>query len=270
MDFKRTYDTSCLRDELHRTGVQNAIDAVNLACTPTVNAWAYVESRKILDDYNNIIDPSDTMKNTIFNHMNTFGHSGYSVSMTVNTLVLMATNHAEWTRICQEENSVIEGEEQQLNYFRQNTLIPYYRSMSGGGSRNVGVGPVVSEFLELRDRLQFAWLPEVNKTFNEVKNLLGSSLEEQIKLLDDILTSSYNSKHLSKYRDSLKKQIEQKNRQTKYHDTIINDQIQILNAAIESRNPVALKAALSPGWGSCRLFELKEYKEAQQLLSELT
>ena len=270
MNFQRTYDISCLRDELHRNGVQNAIDAVNLACTSTLNAWTYVESREILNDYNNIIDPNNHMKNTIFNHINTIGHSGYSISMVINTLVLIATNHADWTRICEEENSIIEGEEQQLNYFRQNTLIPYYCTMSGGGSRNVGVALIVNEFLELRSRLQFAWLPEVNKIFNEVRNLLGSTLEEQVKLLDDILTSSYNSKHLSSYRDSLKKQIERKNNEKEYHNNLIQEQIPILNAAIESRNPVALKAALNPGWGSCRLFELKEYKEAQQLLSELT
>lgn len=270
MNFQRTYDISCLRDELHRNGVQNAIDAVNLACTSTVNAWAYVESREILNDYNNIIDPSETMKNAIFHHMNTFGHSGYSISMTINTLVLMATNHADWTRICEEENSLIEGEQQQLNYFRQNTLVPYYRSMSGGGFRNAGVGPVVSEFLELRNRLQFAWLPEVTNTFNEVRNLLGASLEEQVKVLDDILTNSYNSKVLSNYRETLKMQIEQKNNQKKYHDNLINMQIPVLNAAIESRNPVALKAALNPGWGSCRFMELKEYKDAQALLNELS
>jgi len=270
MSFQRTYDISCLRDELYRNGLQNAIDAVNLACTSTVDAWAYVESREILNDYNNIIDPNDNMKNAIFNHIYKFGHSGASISFTINNLVLIATNHTNWAKICEEENSIIEGEEQQLNYFRQNTLVPYYRSMSGGGFRNTAVGPIVSEFLELRARLQFGWLPEVIRTFNEIRNLLGTTLEEQVKLLDDILTHSYNSTRLSNYRDSLKKQIEQKNINKEYHDGLINAQISILKAAIESRNPVALKAALNPGWSSCRFMELKEYQDAHALLTELS
>jgi hypothetical protein len=270
MNFQRTYNILCLRDELYRNGLQNAIDAVNLACTSSVNAWAYVESREILNDYNNIIDPNDNMKNAIFNHIYTFGHSGGSISFTINNLVLIATNHTNWAKICEEENSIIEGEEQQLNYFRQNSLVPYYRSMSGGGFRNTAVGPIVSEFLELRNRLQFGWLPEVIRTFNEVRNLLGTTLEEQVKLLDDILTNSYNSTRLSNYRDSLKKQIEQKNMNKEYHDGLINAQIPILKAAIESRNPVALKAALNPGWSSCRFMELKEYQDAHTLLNELS
>ena len=270
MNFQRTYDTSCLRDKLHKEGVQNAINAVNLACTSTVNAWAYIESREILNDYNKTFNASEHMKNIIFDHMHTFGHSGYSISMAINTLVLMATHYADWRKMCEEENSLIEGEEQQLNYFRQNILVPYYSSMSGGGSRNSGVGPIVSEFLELRDRLQYNWLPEVSNTFMEVKTLLGTTIEEQVQVLDEILKCSYNLKRLANYRDSLKMIIEHEKRENMYHDDLINAQIPILNAAIESRNPVALEAALHPGWGSCRFMVLKEYQAAQELLNELS
>jgi uncharacterized circularly permuted ATP-grasp superfamily protein len=169
----------------------------------------------------------------------------------------------------EEKNSFVEGEMRMVEQFRQNTLVPHYRSMSGGGSIRASAGPVVSEFLEMHDRLTYTWLPEVTRTYEEILNLLGTTLDERVEVLDDILTHVYSSQRLSNYRNALKARQEGEKRMDDMHNTMIAEQIPILRAAIESRNPVALKAALSPGWGSMRFCELKEYKEAQVLLNAL-
>ena len=270
MSFQRTYDISCVMDDLELSGLKNAIDAVNMACTPTVNAWSYVESREIAQDYNRLIELSDTMKTTIFNHMELEGHSGASISHTIHSLINVATNYASWKREHEERNSLVEGEIRMIQQFRQNTLVPYYRSMSGGGCIRAGAGPVVSEFLEMHDRLSYTWIEEIRRIYEEVTNLLGIALNEKVEVLDDILTNVYSSKRLANYRDSLKMRQDGEKRMEELHNRMIADQIPILKLAIESRNSIALKAALSPSWGSMRFVELKEYKEAQALLSELS
>jgi hypothetical protein len=270
MNFQRAYDVSFVADDLFRRGLINAIEAINMACTPIVNAWLYVESREIAQDYNRVIDPSDTMKNIIFNHMKIFSHSGASITTTINALISLASDYNGWKRMQEEANSLIEGDLRIIEQFRQNTLVPYYRSMSGGGSTRARAGPIVSEFLEMYDRITYNWIPEVRRTYDEVVNLLGYTLDERLTLLDDILTNIYSSKRLAKYRDSLKTTQANEKRMDDMHNKIITEQIPILRAAIESRNPVALKAALNPGWSSMRICELNEYKEAQALLDELS
>jgi len=270
MDYKRTYDISCVYDPLLRNGLENAIEAINLACTSETNAWSYVESKEIFQDYNRTIDSSDTMKNTIFEHMKLAGHSGSSIVYTLNHLVSLTTDYPRWRRENEEENSKIENEKYILNSFRQNRLIPHYRSMSGGGSIRTAAGPLVSEFLEIRERLYYSWLPEVSTTFKEVTDLLGITPQEKLDVLDDILNNVYSSTQLITYRNSIYNSLETEKRMDTLHTRMLQEQITILKAAIESRNPTALKAALNPGWGSMRFIELKEYKYAQGLLEELT
>ena len=270
MSFQRAYDVSFVADDLSREALTNAIEAVNMACTPTVNAWLYVESREIALDYNRVIDPSDTMKNTIFDYMKLVGHSGGSITYTIQSLISIATDYSSWKRTEQEKNSILEGEIQMVEQFRQNTLIPHYRSMSGGGSIRTSAGPLVSEFLEMYDRLTYKWIPEIHRIHNEVVDLLGTTLDEKIGALDDILTNVYSSRYLSSFRDILKARHVNEKGMDNSHTTLIREQIPILRGAIESRNPVALRAALNPGWSSMRFCELNEYKEAQALLDELS
>lgn len=268
MNFHRTYDISCISDELQRKGLENAIEAVNFACTPNTDAWLYVESRQILEDYQREFSPSDTMKYTLFNHMKLYGHSGGSVSITVNDLVSMTTDYSTWKRRYDEQNSIVEGEKALLDHFKKNTLIPYYRSMSGGGSR-LTAGPIVSEFLELHDRLEYTYTSAAMDMVKEVTALLGNTIKEKVDVLDEIMANIYSSARLSTYRNTMKQRLEYENRMDEFQNKQINEQIPILQAAIDSRNPLALKAALNPGWGSMRLFEQKEYKEAFALLNQL-
>jgi len=255
-------------DDLERSGLQNAIEAVNMACTPTVNAWPYVESREITQDYNRVIDSSDTMKSTIFNHMKLEGHSGSSICHAIHNLISVATNYASWKREHEERNSLVEGDIRKVEQFRQNTLVPHYRSMSGGGC--IRTGAVVDEFLTIHDTLVYNWLPEVRRTYDEVTNLLGITIHEKFESLNEILDSVFYSWRLSNYRNALKLRLEQEKRMEGFHNTMITNQIPILRAAIESRNPVALEAALHPGWGSMQFCELKEYQQAQELLAKLS
>jgi hypothetical protein len=270
MSFQRAYDVSFVADDLSRGGLVNAIEAVNMACTLTVNAWLYVESGEIAKDYTRVIDPNDIMKNTIFNHMKQGNHSGGSITYTIQSLISIATDYSSWKRNEQERNSMVEGEIQMVEQFRQNNLVPHYRSMSGGGSIRASAGPLVSEFLEIYDRLTYKLIPEIRRIHTEVVDLLGTTLNEKVEILDDILRNTYSSRHLASYRDSLKaRQVNEKILDDS-HNTLIIEQIPILIAAVESRNPVALRAALNPGWGSMCFCQLKEYKEAQALLDELS
>lgn len=268
MNFHRVYDISCVSDDLQRRALENAIESINLACTLETDAWLYVESGKISEDYQRYFGPNETMKNTIFNHMKLHGHSGGSIGVTIIDLVSMATEYSSWKRLHEENNSVAEGDKRILDQFRKNTLVPYYRSMSGGGSRTTA-GPIVSEFLELYDTLQIKSLPEVKNMNQEITDLLGFTFQEKIDLIDDIIKNVYISERLCKYRDTLKMKIQHEKRMKEYQDDLISAQISILQAAIDSRNPVALNSALHPGWGSMSLLELKEYKEAQELLNQL-
>ena len=242
MNFHRSYDISCVSDELRRRGLENAIEAINLACNADTDAWLYVESKKIHEDYTRDYGPHETMKNTIFNHMKLHGHSGGSIGVTIYDLVNMATEYSTWKRAHEEQNSIYEGEKVIIDEFKRNTLVPYYRSMSGGGSRS-SAGPIVSEFLEIYDRLQHRCLPEV--------------------------TSIYTSPRLSTFREFIRQRLNYETKMDDYQNTLIKEQLPILRAAIESRNPVALKSALNPGWGSMTLYEQKEYKEADALLAQL-
>jgi hypothetical protein len=268
MNFHRTYDISCVSDTLRRKNLENAIEAVNFACTPDTNAWLYVESRQISEDYQREFSPSDTMKYTLFNHMKLYGHSSGSIGVTICDLVAMATEYSAWKRAHDEDNSICEGEKTLMDQFKKNTLVPYYRSMSGGGSR-MTAGPIVSEFLELYDRLEHKFMPGITELFYEVTGLLGNSLQDKVDVLDTILDKTYSSPRLSIYRDSIKQRLRYENNMDRHHNDLITKQRLILQGAIESRNPVALRAALNPGWGSMKFFEQKEYKEASTLLNQL-
>jgi hypothetical protein len=200
--------------------------------------------------------------------MKLYGHSGGSISLTIHDLVSMTIEYSTWKRAHEEQNSICEGERKRIDEFKKNTLIPYYRSMSGGGTR-LTAGPIVSEFLELYDRLEHKYLTGITDMFHEVTDLLGITLQDKVDVLDKILTDIYSSARLSAYRDALKQRLGYENRMNDYYTTLIKEQCIILQAAIESRNPVALKAALQPGWGSMQFFEQKEYKDASALLVQL-
>lgn len=267
MEFHRSYDISCLTNELARSCLQNAIDAVNLACSPEKNAWDYIESREILSDYTRAYYTTDSMKAVLYAHMGRVGHTPDSLEHTINTLVSVVTDYSNWRRECEEENSKLEGDIRTLDRWRQDNLIPYHRSMSGGGNR-ASVGPILDAFLSLKDTLDWQHSPSALSIEEELNNLLGSTDEGRLEILTEIL-QNYNTLNIAKYKDRLQRKIDYETKNGSYHTILVNEQIPILRGAIESRNPGALRAALNPGWSSVRLEQLKEYKEARQLLDSL-
>uniref|UniRef100_A0A6C0AM99 Uncharacterized protein n=1 Tax=viral metagenome TaxID=1070528 RepID=A0A6C0AM99_9ZZZZ len=269
MSFQRHYDISCVTNELDRSLIQNAIDAVNLACSQEIDAWLYVETRGILSDYTRTIDSSDTMKNTIFNHMHKIGHSGPSVTYTIHSLVSLATEYSEWRRRIEEHTSREEGDNQLLNNWRQNVLVPYYISMSGGGCRS-SVGPILQQFLELKASFQCRYLPIINNTEKELINLLGNTDNDRLSLLEDIIKDVCDSQELRLLANSIRRRIYHVKQGEEYYSGMLYSQKSILRGAIESKNPVALKAAMNPGWTSLSLLESNEYIEAQELLGRLS
>jgi hypothetical protein len=269
MAFQRSYDISCVYDNLELTFLQNAIDAINLACTPVTDAWKYVESKEILLDYNRTFDVTDTMKYTIFNHMEKVGHSGSSISSIINTLVSLVSDYQGWRRRVEERRAIVDEDNRRLETWRQAILVPYYQSMSGGGSR-LSVGPILADFLRLKNDLTNRYLSAIVKTENELKNLLGNNDNDRLSILQDIIDTTSQSDELIAYKNNLAKAIEREVQAETYNIKLVNSQIPILRAAIDSRNPTALHAALHPGWGSLRLLETNEYKEAQALLSVLS
>ena len=269
MSFQRSYDISCVYDNLELKFLQNAIDAINLACTSSIDAWKYVESKEILLDYNRTFDHTDKMKYTIFTHMEIVGHSGSSISSTIHILVSLVTDYEGWRRRVEERRAIIDEDNRRLETWRHHVLVPYYQSMSGGGSR-LTVGPILADFLRLKNDLGNRYLPTVIKTENELKNLLGNNDNDRLSILQDIIDTTSQSEELISYKNNLLSIIEREVQMENSHHNMINSQIPILRAAIESRNPIALDAALNPGWASLRLFETNEYREAQALLHLLT
>jgi hypothetical protein len=99
-------------------------------------------------------------------------------------------------------------------------------------------------------------------------NLIGNSLEEKIETLEQIIKNTDNSFIISFYNNLLIQKESQVNEMGQYLNSI-KDALRILECAIESKNPVAIHAALNPGWTSVEFMSSSEYKTATELLKTL-
>jgi len=266
MQFHRTYDLSCLTDETEQRNLRNAIEAVNLSCTQHENAWDYVASYQFLEDISTLLDRSNNTMRSILRHMEFAKHTAYTFTWTIHTLVAITHDYNSWRSTKQHDVSSKENEIFLVNSWRQNMLIPYYSSVSGGGSR-ASIGPLLDEFLALRETLK---MPKLADSLREELEIhLGYSLKERLETMEEVIKVN-SSPRLVAYRNELLRREKNKMSEEEYHSKLISEQSNILKAAIESRNPIALRAALSPGWDSPRLQVSYEYQEAQRLLEELT
>jgi hypothetical protein len=182
------------------------------------------------------------------------------------TLTSIAQDYEGWRQMHEQENSVKEQGEYYWNTWRTNILIPYLKSMSGGGNI-YSMGPVLEDFFVSR-----SMTPEggeiASKIEMELTGYLGHSLDDKVLTLGKIVSfGSYP--HVEAYYSSLKRRLRQQDDEKIYNTALVDNAINTLKIAIESRNPIALEAALRPGWSSVAFTTSPEYKVATKLLSEL-
>jgi hypothetical protein len=254
MNFHRSYDLSFLRDSKKIEYLQHAIQGVNLACSDTVNAWLYIEQALLFNDENRILGSHDTIPNTIFNSMKQDMHSPQTMSWTVSNLYSCCHNYENWRIQVEESHSIEENKEAFWSLWRTNVLASYYRS-------GASIGSILDNFFRSREQRGDA-PPELEK---ELTDLLGTSLDEKLERLATVF-NYYSSPYLVSYntalirqRDSLRKELDMANQR-------VNEARHILAGALESKNPVAILAAMNPGWSSSKFNTSDEYIKAIEFL----
>lgn len=266
--FHRSYDLSCVQDIHERTCIQNAINGVNSACSDTVDAWLYVSQGFLLNDINRTLGEYDYIPKAVFQSMSIDSHSGASVSITIQALQLISQDYDGWRTAIEQANSRRDDAKNFWSIWKNIKLMPYYRTMAGGGSR-VSIGPILEDFLFIKASRNDNYLEDVHKIEGEIMAHLGQDLEQQTHVLTQIV-SLEPSPYCSDLLVSLKKRLTQKTLMEQHNNMLVKDGIEQLSAAIESRNPVALKAALNPGWYSIKFHSSEIYKNASELLSQIS
>jgi hypothetical protein len=233
-----------------------------------VDAWLYVERGSLLEDNYRTLDHNDHIPKTIFAAMSSDNHSRNTFTFVISTLHAIAQDYEGWRLAREQENSRREGSANFWNSWRNIRLIPYYQSMSGGGSR-VSIGPILENFLNLKSSRNESPSDESAKIETELMNYLGEDFQKQINILEQIV-SIEDSPYCSQLLTQLKKKLEQRVLMEKRDEALVKDTLVQLSSAIESRNPTALRAALNPGWYSVRFQNTELYRTATSLLNELS
>jgi len=265
--FHRSYDLSCVQDISERTAIQNAINGVNLASSDMVDAWVYVERGTLLEDSHRTLGDYDTIPKTIFATMSSDNHSGNSFSLTLTTLQTIAQDYEGWRLQREQTNSIREGSTNFWNSWRNIKLTPYYRSMCAGGCI-VSIGPILEDFLSLKASRNETYSIDREKIENELMNHLGQTIDDQIDILEQIV-SLESSPHCSVLLANLKKRLTHRKAMERNDEILVDDALRQLNAAIDARSPQALRAALNPGWYSVKFQMTDIYKKGERLLAEL-
>jgi hypothetical protein len=265
--FHRSYNLSCVSDIHERTCIQNAINGVNMACSDMVDAWLYVQQGSLLKDSHRSLGQHDHIPKTLFSAMASDNHSGHSFTFTLSTLQAIAIDYEGWVLLREQGNSRREDSINFWNSWRDMRLTPYYRAMCSGGSI-VSIGPLLENFLSLKSsRNELS--DETLKIETELMNHLGQDFQSQIDILTQIV-SLEESPYCSQLLTQLKKRLEDQVSMEKRDEALVKDALTQLSSAIESRNPVALRAALNPGWYSVQFQNTELYRKATSLLSELS
>lgn len=266
--FHRSYDLSCVQDTLERTGIQNAINGVNLACSDMVDAWLYVERGTLLEDSHRTLGEYDTIPKIIFANMSSENHNGNSFILTLSTLQTISQDYEGWRLAREQVNSIREGSINFWNSWRNIKLTPYYRSMSAGGSC-VSIGPILEDFLSLKSSRNEPYSEDCQKIETELMNHIGNDLQGQINILEQIV-SLENSPHCLHMLSLLKKRLVNRKMMERNDEILVEDAMRQLSAALDARSRVALMAALNPGWYSVKFQCSDLYKRATALLDALS
>jgi hypothetical protein len=265
--FHRSYDLSCILDLQERTYVQNAVNGTNMACSDTVDAWIYVENGLIINDLDRPLGDYDTIPKTIFSAIQPEVHSGSSFSLVINILYNVARDYEGWRMTREQENSRKEASVNFWDTWRSIRLVPYYSSMSAGGTRS-SIGPVLENFLQIKN-FRNENSEKALSIEDELMNYLGSELKDKVNTLTDIVNLE-NSPYCNDLLTLMKKRLVQQQNMVDYNLNLVNTAMVSLSCAIESRNPTALLAALNPGWYSVNFQTSELYKKGSDLLVELS
>lgn len=254
-------------DNSLRTHVQNAINGVNKACTDSVDAWLYVEQGHILNDLNRTLGTHDHIPRSVFAEM-TIDHPSISlISDAIHTLVSISQGYLTWQIQCQQENSRREDVRRFWLLWRHTRLIPYYTSAATGGSR-AGIIPLLDEFYSLRTSRSDGVSDELEALEGQLLSSLGTTINERINVLEQIPLDAYC--YCKPLLQNYKKRITEKVSQVNHSGAQVMEAMRHLRDAMESRNPVAIRAALNPEWYSVDYHTSDLYKEAEALLTQLS
>lgn len=266
--FQRSYDLSCILDINERTSVQAAINGANAACSDTVDAWQYIELGHLINDLDRRLGTHDQIPQSVFTSVSVDNHSSISLANTILTLQSISQDYGTWRQMREEENSRNEGSTNFWNTWRNIRLIPYYQSMSAGGSR-VNIGPILENFLFMRASRNEGYSDQRDRIYSELLDHLGQSLEDKISILSQIVTIE-ESPYCSELLVALKKSHNYQESLQDENDRVVQEALHTLACAIESRNPVALNAALHPSWYSVKFHATELYKNGFTLLSQIS
>jgi len=267
MPFMRSFDLSCITNAIEAEMIQHAIDGVNAACTEMVDAWLYVAQGHLIKDNNRQLGTNDHIPRAVFKEMEQDRHSGSTAQHTIETVTAIAEDYESWKVQRQHLNTLKENNESFWNNWRVNVLMPFVKNMSAGGNID-SMGPILEEYFQAK--YNYNGYSEVsNQIRDEIMGYLGSNDDARVEILQRI-TSSGNYPNVHRFYINMKKKIEHEYNEKKYADAQIDTAFNILKAAVQSRNPVAINAALSPGWYSMRFNMSPEFQQAQQLLNDLT
>ena len=268
MVFERSYDLSCIRSLDERQMIQHAIDGVNLACKDGSDAWKYVSEGRIIYDVNRRVGDHETLPKTILDNMRQDGHSGSSISFTVQTLVDISRDYDSWKRMREEYNARSEEADNFWIAWRHTTLNPYLKSVSGGGTI-LSLAPLLDDFLELKQLRNDTNNETLSNLTQELLGYLGSTEDEQLERLERIV-EVHDVPNVLVYYNTLKNKLAKYNAHLAYEKNLIQENLKHLDAAILSKNPIALSAALHPGWSSAEITTSEQYKIASKILDGLT
>jgi hypothetical protein len=146
-------------------------------------------------------------------------------------------------------------------------LYPYYNSSVAGGSR-AGIIPILDEFYSLRTSRNDGVSDDLEALEAQLLSSLGSTIDERVNVLEQIPLEPYC--YCKPLLQNYKKRITEKVSQVQHSAGQVMEAMMHLRLAMESRNPVALRAALNPEWYSLEYHTSDLYNEAQTLLTQLS
>lgn len=239
--------------------LQNAIQGVNQACSLYVNAWMYVSQGFLFNDAKLIHGNVNTIPNVIFRNIEKDNHTPESLQKVLTDLCSISNNYELWAQTREQQNTLLEEQIRFWNTWRLNTLHPYYTFAKSKET----LGHILDSFFVLKQNRNDA----PADLESELMNLLGSTIDEKIDTLNKILYN-FPSEPLISYKNILLKQTESKKNEILYSKMVVDEAIKILESALKSKNPIAIKAALNPGWSSIIFTSSKEYKMAIDFMNQ--